>query len=685
MPHEKGDILYNRYLIENIIAQGGMGAVYLAFDQNLSLQVAVKENLVVTEESSRQFHREATLLGGLKHSNLPRVTDNFIIPDQGEYLVMDYIDGSDLRKSMNDPQPLPVEKVVQIGATICDALAYLHNHQPPIIHRDIKPGNIKVTSTGQIILVDFGLAKVEVEGQATATGAQSLTPGYAPPEQYGKGTDARSDIYGLGATLYAIITNTIPEDGIARLVGAAELTPIRKLRPEVPESVANAIEKAISIQKDNRFNRIEAFKAALTGKPYEEPVSNTIQAATIQPPTAPNKPGPATNVPDNKKEGKKSPFLWTDLSALIAVGFLVLIAGILLLVNFFLTSSHPAVVQPTPPPPVRIIERTETKSAVVSIKETRASTPIIATETPQNSLKPTLPAVVAPTTSSITATGPAAVKTDQIAFTSERSGNPQIWIMNADGTNPQKITNMTPGACQPAWSPDGQKLIFVSPCSGLKDKYPGSSLFMINADGTGLNPLPSVPGGDFDPSWSPNGKQIVFISIRSGFTNIYLMNLDDSSITRITSHTQIIERHPVWSPDGQWIAYQSSQNNQNQIWLIPYIQWNQPKDYTSQDLADFMPSWSPDGKTLVFSQGEGLPWLATKPFNNDPAARETRISDTRPASQPIYSHDGTKVIFVSRTSDKNDIFQLDLGTKNVSRLTNDPAADYDPAWRPSGQ
>ena len=679
MALNKGDILRKRYLIENIIAQGGMGAVYLAFDQNLNLHVALKENLVVTEDSSRQFHREATLLGGLKHPNLPRVTDHFIIPDQGEYLVMDYIDGADLRESIGSAKPLPVDKVIQIGVTICDALAYLHNHQPPIIHRDIKPGNIKITSTGQIVLVDFGLAKSDIEGQATATGAQSLTPGYAPPEQYGKGTDARSDIYGLGATLYAILTNNIPEDGIARLVGAVDLTPIRKIRPEVPELVSYAIEKAINVEREKRFQRIEAFKAALMGKFYDEPVPTPVQKTPIQQKSIQSFSTPEVDTSTvilsedkpAKPANKKSPWIWVAILGLIAVLFLFFAGAGLLFLNFAPSLSTPSSLKPTASSASILLTQSGPTSAVTAFPTAPAASVI---------LQPTPAALntIAPTPAATTA----AVMPDLIAFTSERSGNPQIWIMNADGSGAKKITNQPTGACQPAWSPDGKKLVYVSPCSGQKDKYSGSYLFIINMDGSGLSPLPSVPGGDFDPSWSPDGKQIIFTSIRKGFANIYLMTLSDKSTTRITSHTNIVERRPVWSPDGKWVAYQSTQFNQNQIWLVQVGLWDQGKAYTSPNTSDIMPSWSPDGNYLVFSQGTPLPWLATKQLNQ-PTAPEIRLSDTRPALQPVYTSDGTRLIFVSRVNDKNDIYQFNIASGEIKKLTDDSSADYDPAWRPS--
>ncbi|MEJ5203310.1 MAG: serine/threonine-protein kinase, partial [Anaerolineales bacterium] len=228
MTLDAGFLLNNRYRIERVIAHGGMGAIYDAIDESLGVRVAIKENLFSTEESSRQFKREATMLAGLRHPNLPRVTDHFVMPDNRQYLVMDYIEGEDLRQLLERQKKLPEQSVLTIGITICDALSYLHSRHPPIVHRDIKPGNIKITPNGQIFLVDFGLAKYSQAGQATTTGAQALTPGFAPPEQYGQGTVPLSDIYSLGATLYTALTGHVPEDGLARAVGQATLTPVRQ-------------------------------------------------------------------------------------------------------------------------------------------------------------------------------------------------------------------------------------------------------------------------------------------------------------------------------------------------------------------------------------------------------------------------------------------------------------------------
>src|SRR3990170_5224785 len=150
MTLERGSLLNIRYRIVEILGQGGMGSIYRAVDENLGVDVAVKENIFTTEEYARQFRREAVILASLRHPNLPRVTDHFVIEGQGQYLIMDYIEGEDLRERLDREVILPDEDVVILGAAICDALNYLHTRSPQIVHRDIKPGNVKITPSGQI-------------------------------------------------------------------------------------------------------------------------------------------------------------------------------------------------------------------------------------------------------------------------------------------------------------------------------------------------------------------------------------------------------------------------------------------------------------------------------------------------------------------------------------------------------
>ncbi|MEW5872085.1 MAG: serine/threonine-protein kinase [Chloroflexota bacterium] len=263
MPLQAGQTLNNRYRIVRLLGQGGFGAVYRAWDTNLSRPCAVKENLDTSPEASRQFAREASVLANLSHPNLPRVTDHFTIPDQGQYLVMDFVEGEDLASLMQQRGILPVDQALGWISQVADALSYLHSRQPPVVHRDIKPANIRITPEGKATLVDFGLVKFFDPGLKTTIGARAVTPGYAPPEQYGQGsTDTRSDIYALGATFYNLITNQQPLESVRRMVGG-RMRSAQEINPQVPQHVGMAIERAMAIEPGQRYQNAEEFKNAL--------------------------------------------------------------------------------------------------------------------------------------------------------------------------------------------------------------------------------------------------------------------------------------------------------------------------------------------------------------------------------------------------------------------------------------
>jgi eukaryotic-like serine/threonine-protein kinase len=293
LPLSTDQVVNQRYRVLRLLGKGGFGSVYLARDQRLDRDCALKENLETSAETIRQFEREAQLLASLNHPNLPRVTDHFQIPEQGQYLVMDYIEGEDLEHLLRrEGHALAERAVIDWAGQICEALSYLHQHQPPIIHRDIKPANIRITPRGQAVLVDFGVAKVYTPSGHTTIGARAVTPGFSPPEQYGRGdTDARSDIYALGATLYFLLTTCIPAESIDLLAGnVPPLRPARALSPLVSERVSAAISQAMQPGKPGRFESAAAFRNALLGNPSHkatllagEPVSAAGGAAGGKP------------------------------------------------------------------------------------------------------------------------------------------------------------------------------------------------------------------------------------------------------------------------------------------------------------------------------------------------------------------------------------------------------------------
>ncbi|OQZ00099.1 MAG: hypothetical protein B6D41_00330 [Chloroflexi bacterium UTCFX4] len=224
-----GAVLRGRYKILNFIKQGGFAAVYRAQDLTLPLRtVAIKHNFDTAPEVERAFWTEAEILAGLEHISLPRVTDRFEEPGWGKFLVMDYIEGDDLETLVEQHGPLPLVQLFSYFGQIAHALDYLHSRMPPIIHRDVKPANIRIRPDGRAYLVDFGIAKIFVAGQRSQMPA--VTAGYSPIEQYGRtGTDARSDIYALGASMYFCGTGHVPPEAPALMSQNAELLPPSRL------------------------------------------------------------------------------------------------------------------------------------------------------------------------------------------------------------------------------------------------------------------------------------------------------------------------------------------------------------------------------------------------------------------------------------------------------------------------
>ncbi len=711
MALEKGTVLHSRYRIEETIAIGGMGAVYRALDETLGIQVAVKENFFSTEEYSRQFRREATILASLRHANLPRVTDHFVVPGQGQYLVMDFIEGIDLRDIIAQKGSLSEDVVIQVGAVICDALEYLHSRDPIIVHRDIKPGNLKITPSQHVFLVDFGLAKIS-HGETTTTGAQALTPGYAPPEQYGQGTDPRSDLYSLGATLYAALTGKIPEDGLSRAMGSTELTPIRKYNPQVSEQLAKVIEHAMAVVPDDRYASARDFHEALlqaretiqqktatgaTSAPTVRQPTPPVQhkqvstagmprPSTPPPPTSPpvtaERPVTPTQPPSRPRRRRHFP-----IGAVLGIGGVAALAGTAALIFGLglLKPQVPAQPDPSPTPPPAITSTlTLPPSATFSATRTITVTSIpTETPTPQPSDTPVPDATNTPaaTLTPTTAATPLGSSNGQIAFSSEQNGLTQIWLMNSDGTGSQQVTRLPDGACQPDWSPDGKRLVFISPCPGKKDLYPGSSLYIINADGTGLTPLATLPGGDFEPAWSPDGTQIAFTTLRDfNVPHVYIYNLADDTVKRI-SNVVNRDRQPAWSPDGTQIAYVSTALSQPQIWTMTST-GEKAREFSALKTAyDFSPTWSPDGSVIVFSQGR-QPLLIARQVG-DRSALQFPVDDRLlPCETADFSIDGWWLAFDLKKDGNTDIYMMTPTGANLTRLTTNPGADFHPAWRP---
>jgi serine/threonine protein kinase len=250
-----------------------MGAVYEAFEERLSRTVALKETLVETDELRRAFERESRLLANLRHPALPKVLDHF---SEGKdlFLVMEFIPGDDLGRMLDEGRTFAPAEVLRWADQLLDALEYLHRLDPPVLHRDIKPANLKLISQNQIVLLDFGLAKGSA-GQMTRTGGSNsilaYSPNYSPLEQMqGAGTDERSDLYSLGATLYHLLTGVKPPDALTRATAVVNgqpdpLRPAHETNQEVAASVSAALMRAMTLNVENRPRSASEMRDDLHG------------------------------------------------------------------------------------------------------------------------------------------------------------------------------------------------------------------------------------------------------------------------------------------------------------------------------------------------------------------------------------------------------------------------------------
>jgi len=709
---ERGSLLHKRYRIVEILGQGGMGSVYRAVDENLGVDVAVKENLFTTDEYARQFRLEAVILASLRHPNLPRVTDHFVIPDQGQYLIMDYIEGEDLRQRMERVGFISEEEAIKIGVAMCDALHYLHTRKPPIIHRDVKPGNVRITPDGHIYLVDFGLAKLVKGSQATTTGARAMTPGYSPPEQYGTArTDPRTDIYSLGATLYAALCGVIPEDGLARAMDNIELTPLRKRNPKVSRKLAAVIEKAMAVRPEDRFQSAEEFKQALLAASVK--TQNLEGAVKVEPPPQGSLPpeselvfddpyGDGNSRPPSRPSSRpirkrNSTGFWIFFSFFLLTILTIILTLILFwspvskaLIGLFASDTPLPIIANTPTtdltvPPV--LTATPTFTATSTFTPTVTPSPTH-TKTPLLTPTPTVDVAITPTFT------PLGGGYGQLAIVSLRTGIPQVFLVNSDGTGLTQITNMPDGACQPDWSPDGMKIVFISPCPRRQNDYTDSYVYTINVDGTNLTQL-SIPIGGSEPAWSPDGNWIAFTSKLSGAYQIYALNLAENKIITLTEKSEDIKlpdwsRHPAWSPTGTQILYtgHSQLTNALQIWVMnsfgdgkTRLVLNDPAYY------DFQPVWGSDGRTILFSETRGpqaLGWLMQFDYENRVTkAYPSRFQNGAYATDVDISPDMYWVAFEG-TDDgyRFYVYLMTIGGQNRSRLTAEPEEEFDPVWRP---
>ena len=283
----------------------------------------------------------------------------------------------------------------------------------------------------------------------------------------------------------------------------------------------------------------------------------------------------------------------------------------------------------------------------------------------------------------------------QIAFVSKRDGNFEIYVMDADGVNPRRLTNNSDGDWDPSWSPDGKRIVFCSDRDGHPHRIPGwftSEIYVMDADGGNQQNLTNHPSDDRSPSWSPDGTRIAFQSYRDNDRNhnieIYVMAADGSNLQRLTNNL-IEDEDPSWSPDGERIVFSSAREGHvedkfgitSEIYVMDADGGNQRR-LTENRNNDWDPVWSPDGKRIAFMSDRKGDFVKFDIYVMDAdGGNQQKLTNHRAwDGSPSWSPDGERIVFNSDRDGKSEIYMMDADGGNLQNLTNNPHGDFGPAW-----
>jgi serine/threonine protein kinase/Tol biopolymer transport system component len=659
------------YRILELLGSGGMGVVYKAEDTRLSRTVALKflpPELTRDPESKARFMQEARAASSLDHPNLCTILELGETPDGRLYLAMPSYDGETLRRKV-ERGPLSVEEAADVAEQVARGLAKAHRNG--IVHRDVKPANLIITSDGVVKILDFGLAKLAGSAAISRAGSSMGTPAYMSPEQArGDEVDHRTDLWSLGVVLYEMLAGRRPfpggnEQAVIHAVLNDRPQPLREIRPETPPELVRIVDRLLAKDPAGRFARAEEVAAGLRAFRGE-----TMTGTMLTRPLPPR---------------RIAPWVWGVAGFVLMAGA----AGI-----YFLP-------RPGDAPGAAPVQGNLTR---LTDQEGRESFPslspdggffVYAKATSAGNLDLFLQRIGGGNPINLTADSPVddtqpAFSPDgqQIAFRSERDRG-GIFLMGATGESVRRVTDF---GFNPSWSPDGWKLVIAT--EGAIDpgvRTSASQLWRVNLATGETRRLPT--GDAVQPSWSPHGTRIAFWGLppNSAQRTIWTVDAEGGDPVAVTGDSYL-NWNPVWSPDGRFLYFASDRSGIMNLWRVAIDERSgqvlgEPQAVTTSSEESALPSLSRDGRRIVFAVSDRRTHLERTGF--DPAAGRVTGSAVPVLKSALgirscrVSPDGRWIAFHS-TLPQEDLFVVRTDGTGLRRLTNDRPNDRHPQWSPDG-
>lgn len=702
-----------QYEIRMLLGKGGMSTVYLAHQPSMDRVVAIKvlpREFLHDDTFLTRFQREVRTIAGLEHLHILPIYD-VGEADGVPYYVMRYLAGGTLADLIDSRLP-DMQTILRVTEQIGGALDYAHDRG--IIHRDLKPSNVLLDNGGNAYLADFGIARLQEEVTTADEKRLVGTPSYIAPEMVRPDEPVThlADIYALGAMTYEMFTGDPPYvtgDPMAVLMSHVmdPVPSVRDFDPNVSRAVDEAVQRSLAKSPADRYQSAGEFVAALRraaeggyptlevqpvqtdgGTPaalVEAPagedgaLEDTQPGAAVEMPPAYAEPEPWYGEPAYEEVDRPRPRRRRRVpTGCIAVGgvLLALLAG-MVVSAFALTDGDPLSLMQALTPIFDFQPRGN-----------GAEEPIAVTFAPQDgTVEPAEPAETqaAP---SVEPSGPALLPPPasgaRFAFTSNRDGDYEIYLIEADASNLQQLTDNETFDFDADWSPDGNQIVYVTTIGGYAE------IMVMDANGENARQITDNREiRDSDPAWSPDGTRIAFSSERDGDFDIYTMRPDGSDVQQITANDNLDDLNPAWSPDGEMLVYYAREPENaasSEIYIVPAT-GGAPQRLTRNDVLDQWPDWSPDGTRIVFTSGlnaENPGWRSLYLLDLASGEIGPLTESAGRDDDPVWSADGRYIAFDSdRDGDGMfDLYVLELETREVRRVTSGDGNDVAPAWQP---